>query len=273
MSKRFLVFSLCALAIPGPAAAIVEYASTDGAASWVPFWSSVAGIGLWGLAGLAIYRNEVIAWARAPRLRRDPDRSSRRLRGELLADLTAIGSLTTAFSVATALLYSVASADSQGPILGAGLVAVGSGVFAAYRRWKRPAGQDTVLSPVVDKAELLLHFDNNPGNGRVAARLISVAHDAVAARRIYDAFTLSEPKTFRYAPTWALALVLHKAGKLAEALELVRNANVDAAFYSESAKRYGEHPERGDDLEAYSAARREFFLDAGGPADFYEDEP
>lgn len=36
---------------------------TGGLATWVPFWSSVAGLGLWGLSGLVIYRKDVGKWA------------------------------------------------------------------------------------------------------------------------------------------------------------------------------------------------------------------
>ena len=78
---------------------------------------------------------------------------------------------------------------------------------------------------------------------------------------------MAESKTARYAPACAFAELLVRHGPLLEATNLVNETEAEAAFNQETARTYGEHPERRNDLEDFATACQEFFLNAGGPED------
>ena len=91
--------------------------------------------------------------------------------------------------------------------------------------------------------------DDNSANGRIAARLIAAGSDPDKTRLILDTFDLAESKTARYAPACAFAELLVRHGLLLEATNLVNETEAEAAFNQETARTYGENPERRNDLE------------------------
>ena len=115
--------------------------------------------------------------------------------------------------------------------------------------------------------ELRCRFDEDPANGRIAARLISKC-DLHEAKRVYEAYRHAEPKCVgRYCPECAMAAKFAEHDEPMLAGEVLSEAQHGAAFAQESARHYGQHPERASDLAAYEAALDEFYLNAGRDPD------
>lgn len=127
-----------------------------------------------------------------------------------------------------------------------------------------------------ERRELQRRFDADPGNGRIAARLILLSGDLESAERVFDAYGLAEATVGRYCPECAFATKLieydDQPSGLIRATKLLSEAIFEASAYQESARAFGGHPERRNDLAAYDAAFQEFYLDAGGDASLFPKE-
>ncbi|MDE0178610.1 MAG: hypothetical protein OXP36_08420 [Gammaproteobacteria bacterium] len=130
-------------------------------------------------------------------------------------------------------------------------VVIPKGVAWILGGWIATTQDDTEDgSPDRERNELTRRFDDNPGNGRVAAKLIAVS-TLEEAERVLDTFNLAgEPIVMRYGPVCAYAELLLRNGDPLGATEAINTVTMDVGFYGRGAE--------------FDAAFEEFFVARGG---------
>lgn len=130
-------------------------------------------------------------------------------------------------------------------------VVVPTGIAWVIGRWMATTLDDTEDgSPDKERDELVRRFDENPRNGRVAAKLIAVS-SVEEAEHVLDTFNLAgEPRVMRYGPVCAYAELLLRNGDPLGATEAINTVTMDVGFYGHGAD--------------FDAALEEFFVARGG---------
>ncbi len=117
--------------------------------------------------------------------------------------------------------------------------------------------------------ELRIQFDANPGNGRIAAKLILLSQDIESAEHVYEAFKLVEAEIGRYCPECAFAAKLVEHDETLRARSLLSETQFSASFAQTSADLNGGR--KSAEVE-YKTALNEFYFGAGGPPDLFEED-
>lgn len=135
--------------------------------------------------------------------------------------------------------------------LAAHVTAVGFRAWEPYRSWIARLSSRRAANA---RAALQCNFDLEPGNGRIAARLILESSSLGDAQQVYSAFQHRDATSCAYGPPCALAAVLARHGELDRSRDLVEETSMRASFRATH--------EKTADATEFRISMNEFFPDA-----------